>query len=81
MEGGNIMSMDFVYDLKDKLDEQEMEYLIMVVKHTKDEEHIDTFYAIKQQETQGAICACMENLCDKWAKGEEPEKEILISET
>ena len=49
VEGGNIMSMDFVYDLKEKLDEQKMEYLRKRILDTGNntlrelQSHIDQF--------------------------------------
>ena len=71
--------MDFVYDLKDKLDEQNTESLIMIVKNKKEEAIIDTFYNIKYPDTQQTICACMTNLCKKWSDGEVPKGDITIS--
>ena len=58
--------MDFVYDLKEKLDEQNIEYLLMVCKSGKKEAIVDTFYAVSSDEVRQVLCSCMENLCEKW---------------
>jgi len=64
------MSMDFIYDLKDRLDEQGMEYIIMTIKDRKKELIIDTFYAVTTESSKTAFCASMDNLCEKWENGE-----------
>ena len=64
------MSMDFIYDLKDRLDEQGMEYILMTVKDGKKELVVDTFYAVANKDSKTALCAAMNNLCGKWDRGD-----------
>ena len=80
VEGRNIMSMDFVYDLKEKLDEQKMEYLIMVVKTGEDKSVIDAFYNVSKDDSRVIMCECMDTVCDAWAQGAEPPSEVIVSE-
>ena len=74
------MSMDFVYDLKEKLDEQKMEYLIMVVKTGEDKSVIDAFYNVSKDDSRVIMCECMDTVCDAWAQGAEPPSEVIVSE-
>ena len=64
------MSMDFIYDLKDRLDEQNMEYIVMTIKDGNKQIVVDTFYAVAKKDSKTALCAAMDNLCEKWEKGE-----------
>jgi len=77
------MSMDFVYDLKEKLDEQNIEYLLMICKTSKKEAVVDTFYAVSSDEVRQVLCSCMDNLCEKWEKHEKIDEgeDIMIDPT
>jgi hypothetical protein len=72
--------MDFVYDLKDKLNEQNMEYIIMIVHSKKDESIVDTFYNVQTEDNQAILCECMDNICLSWASGEELDGEIRVED-
>jgi len=77
------MSMDFVYDLKEKLDEQNIEYLLMICKTSKKEAVVDTFYAVSGDEVREVLCSCMGNLCEKWENHEkiDEDEDIEIGPT
>ena len=62
------MSMDFVYDLKEKLEEQKIEYALCIMKPVKNgDTKVELFYNIDSDE-------CFESMCDAFniACGGEP---------
>jgi hypothetical protein len=59
------MSMDFVYDLKEKLEEQNLEYSICIIKPLKKdgETKIEIFYDIKTDESFDSMCDAFDAIC------------------
>ncbi len=68
------MSMDFVYDLKEKLEEQKMEYALCIMKPVKNgDTRVELFYHIENDDS-------MESMCDAFniACGGEPGDNVDI---
>tara|TARA_Y100000361_G_C11152934_1_gene342298 strand:- start:1062 stop:1310 length:249 start_codon:yes stop_codon:yes gene_type:complete len=42
-------SLDFVYDLVEKLDEEKLEYLIVTMREGREENKVDAFFSIKPE--------------------------------
>jgi len=68
------MSMDFVYDLKEKLDKQDMEYAICIMKPTKKQDvKVELFYNVQNDESFEALCEAFQIIC-----GAEPGDNVKI---
>lgn len=68
------MSMDFVYDLKEKLEEQKIEYALCIMKPIKNgDTKVELFYHIENDES-------FESMCDAFgiACGQEPGDNVDI---
>lgn len=61
--GGTTMSLDFIYDLTDKLDEQKIEYTICIIRHGKKDSKIDIHYNIQSDDSLDMMCKSFEKLC------------------
>jgi hypothetical protein len=48
-------SLDFVYDVADKLNEDGIDYLIVAVQHSEEESRSDIFYNLKDDRTPVTI--------------------------
>tara|TARA_R100000808_G_C2095453_1_gene114298 strand:- start:524 stop:793 length:270 start_codon:yes stop_codon:yes gene_type:complete len=58
------MSMDFIYDLKEKLEEQNMEYALCVMKPIKNgDTKVELFYHIENDESFESLCDAMNIVC------------------
>jgi hypothetical protein len=64
------MSMDFVYDLKEKLEEQKMEYAICVIKPLKNgDTKVEFFYNVEHDDSYASMCDAFNVVCG----GDPPE--------
>ena len=58
------MSMDFVYDLKEKLEEQKMEYALCIMKPIKNgDTRVELFYYIENDESMESMCDAFNITC------------------
>jgi hypothetical protein len=58
------MSMDFVYDLKEKLEEQKMEYALCIMKPIRGgDTRVELFYSIENDESMEAMCDAFDIAC------------------
>jgi hypothetical protein len=58
-------SLDFVYDLKDKLDEEGIEYVICILKNNEQEQKIDMHLNLLSDESADMICMSFDQVCNK----------------
>jgi|TARA_R110002051_G_scaffold228149_1_gene290453 hypothetical protein len=42
-------SLDFIYDITEKLDEEEIEYLVLAIRTGKREDKVDVFFRVKKE--------------------------------
>ena len=42
-------SLDFIYDITEKLDEEEIEYLVLAIRKGKREDKVDVFLELKKR--------------------------------
>ena len=58
------MSMDFVYDLKEKLEEQKIEYALCIMKPIKNgDTRVELFYHIEKDESFESMCDAFNIAC------------------
>ncbi len=58
------MSMDFVYDLKEKLEEQKIEYALCIMKPIKNgDTKVELFYNIENDESFESMCDAFNIAC------------------
>ena len=56
--------MDFVYDLKEKLEEQKMEYALCIMKPIRGgDTRVELFYHIENDESMEAMCDAFDIAC------------------
>ncbi len=68
------MSMDFVYDLKEKLEEQKMEYALCIMKPIKGgDTKVELFYHIENDESFESMCDAFSIAC-----GAEPGNNVDV---
>jgi hypothetical protein len=68
------MSMDFVYDLKEKLEEQKIEYALCVMKPLRNgDTKVELFYNITEDDSYESMCDAMNIVC-----GAEPGDNVEI---
>ena len=68
------MSMDFVYDLKEKLEEQKIEYALCIMKPIKNgDTRVELFYNIEKDESFASMCDAFDIAC-----GSEPGDNVDI---
>jgi len=42
-------SLDFIYDITEKLDEEEMDYLVLTLREGRYDDKVDVFFSIRKQ--------------------------------
>tara|TARA_R110002020_G_scaffold255944_2_gene469611 strand:- start:529 stop:783 length:255 start_codon:yes stop_codon:yes gene_type:complete len=42
-------SLDFIYDITEKLDEEEIDYLVMAIREGRSEDKVDVFFRVKPE--------------------------------
>lgn len=58
------MSMDFVYDLKEKLEEQKIEYALCIMKPFNDgDTRVELFYNIENDDSFASMCDAFHIAC------------------
>ena len=74
MANGNLImaSRDFIYDIMDKLEEQEQEYILITPCQRKDEVVIDVNYSLNYEDTVFASITVLKKLAAKLEE-EHPE--------
>ena len=45
-------SLDFIYDITEKLDEEEIDYLVLTIREGRTEDKVDVFFNIGPQSTK-----------------------------
>lgn len=56
-------TLDFVYDLKEKMDEEDMEYTLLVIQHGAKESNVSAFYNVSTDDSADMLCAAMNQIC------------------
>jgi len=54
-------SLDFIYDITEKLDEEEIEYLVLAIRKGRKEDKVDVFFRVKK-ETQEVFNASLDQV-------------------
>ena len=67
------MSMDFVYDLTEKLQQQEIDYFLITIRRNKGKEAADVFYHLRDNKSGKTLLSVFEKL----AKNDSLLNEIL----
>lgn len=57
-------SLDFVYDLKDKLEEENIEFAICIIHHSKEESKIDMHLNLLSDESVDLVCRSFDKMCN-----------------
>lgn len=68
------MSMDFVYDLTDKLKEQKIDYLLVTVRTGEKSDNADVFYHFKDQDSVDSLVKVL-NTFEDIVIPEQPKKQ------
>ena len=50
------MSMDFVYDLTEKLEEQKIDHFLITIRHGEKKDCGDVFYNLKGRDSTSTLC-------------------------
>ena len=58
----SMSSMDFIYDLTDKLDEQSIEYCLCALRSGNQQDKVDVFYNISTPETRKEIALVLNQI-------------------
>ena len=71
------MSMDFVYDLTEKLQDQRIEYFLVTVRKGKVKDTADVFYYLEDTKESNSLCQAIENsyFILKTTTGEDEKRE------
>ena len=67
------MSMDFVYDLTEKFEQQEIDYFLITIRRSKRKEAADVFYHLRDSKSGKTLLSVFEKL----AKDDSMLNEIL----
>ena len=54
-------SLDFVYDLVEKFDEEKLDYLVITMRKGREEDKVDAFFSIKP-DSENAFYASIEEI-------------------
>tara|TARA_Y100000310_G_C20618166_1_gene781805 strand:- start:1017 stop:1256 length:240 start_codon:yes stop_codon:yes gene_type:complete len=74
-------SLDFVYDILEKLNEEKVDYLVVTVQHTDKESRSDIFYNMSAGKTPNVIAETLNSFeLDVLRKYLEDQEEDLDSE-
>jgi hypothetical protein len=66
-------SLDFIYDLKEKLDEENMEYLICVLRHGEKDSKMDMHMNFASEESVDMVCETFSQICSDEGPDEDTE--------
>ena len=69
------MSMDFVYDLTEKLEEQKIDFFLVTVRSGEEKDTADVFYSFKNERSVECLLEVLKNL-DKEAKIDLNDSEV-----
>lgn len=56
------MSMDFVYDLTEKLQEQKIDHLLITVRKGRKKDTADVFYSLEGEESTTTLCRVLSEI-------------------
>jgi hypothetical protein len=68
------MSMDFVYDLTEKLEEQKIDHLLITIRQGEKKDTADVFYVLNGEESTTTLCRVLTEVLPVLEK-EELEKQ------
>lgn len=71
-------SLDFVYDLKDKLEEEGIEFAICIVRHSEEETKIDMHLNLHTDESADMVCRAFDEICSN--EPSDPDLEITFDD-
>ena len=62
-------SLDFVYDITEKLDEEKIDYLVLTIREHRVESKVDVFFNVSQSRSNGEMKMRIEidvSACNDW---------------
>ena len=66
-------SLDFVYDLKERLEEEGIEFAICIVRHSEHESKIDMHLNLLSDESADMVCRAYDEICSRESTDEDIE--------
>ena len=58
-------SQDFVYDLTEKLEEDNIEFAVCILRHGKKKSQIDMHLNLKTEESVDLVCKTFNSICNE----------------
>ena len=72
-------SLDFVYDLKDKLEEENIEFAICIVRHSEEESKVDMHLNLQSDDSADIVCRAFNEVCNP--ESIDPDLDITIDDS
>ncbi|MAH48566.1 hypothetical protein CMI37_22260 [Candidatus Pacearchaeota archaeon] len=57
-------SLDFVYDMKEKLEKDNIEFAICIVRHSEEESKVDMHLNLLSDESADVVCRAFHKVCE-----------------
>tara|TARA_R100000963_G_C4536704_1_gene35690 strand:+ start:261 stop:506 length:246 start_codon:yes stop_codon:yes gene_type:complete len=54
-------SLDFIYDITEKLDEEELDYLVLAIREGRHEDKVDVFFNVKKA-SEGVLSSSLDRI-------------------
>ena len=54
-------SLDFIYDITEKLDEEELDYLVLAIREGRHEDKVDVFFNVRKA-SEGVLNASLDRI-------------------
>ena len=54
-------SLDFIYDITEKLDEEELDYLVLAIREGPHEDKVDVFFNVKKA-SEGVLSSSLDRI-------------------
>jgi len=54
-------SLDFIYDITEKLDEEELDYLVLAIREGRHEDKVDVFFSVRK-EAEGVFHSSLDRI-------------------
>ena len=56
-------SLDFIYDITEKLDEEELDYLVLAIREGRNEDKVDVFFNVRKS-AEGVLNSSLDQIKD-----------------
>ena len=54
-------SLDFIYDITEKLDEEELDYLVLAIREGRHEDKVDVFFNVRKS-AEGVLISSLDQI-------------------